>query len=149
MADAKQDGGIAEHIQPEAPAAPPDTGPSDVVVDADKIDELMAQQRAAAREKVEQEEPPAPEVDAPTVGRSEDAPPAPDDRQEWEKTSDELAEEQKKPRRGRPPKAEKAEPGDEKAAKPRRGRPPKADKAAPDAAKPQRDKVDLLTKYHN
>ena len=33
------------------------------------------------------------------------------------------------------------------AAKPRRGRPPKADKAAPDKAKPQpRDKVGLLTK---
>lgn len=34
------------------------------------------------------------------------------------------------------------------AAKPRRGRPPKADKAAPDKAKPQpRDKMELLTKY--
>ena len=33
------------------------------------------------------------------------------------------------------------------AAKPRRGRPPKADKAAPDKAKPQpRDKMELLTK---
>ena len=33
------------------------------------------------------------------------------------------------------------------AAKPRRGRPPKVDKAAPDKAKPQpRDKMELLTK---
>ena len=55
----------------------------------------------------------------------------------------------KKPRRGRPPKAEKAEQAapeadkEQTAAKPRRGRPPKADKAAPDEAQPPkpRDKV--------
>ena len=62
---------------------------------------------------------------------------------------EEVAAEQKKPRRGRPPKAEKAAQTapeadkEQTAAKPRRGRPPKADKAAPDEAQPPkpRDKV--------
>ena len=72
-----------------------------------------------------------------------------DTRQEWEKPIAEVEAEQKKPKRGHVQKAEKETPSDEKAAKPRRGRPAKVDKAALDAAKPQRDKVDLLTKYHN
>ena len=54
-------------------------------------------------------------------------------------------EEPKKPRRGRPPKAEKAATENQKAEKSagaRKGRPPKADKAAPDKPKPsKRDKV--------
>ena len=54
-------------------------------------------------------------------------------------------EEPKKPRRGRPPKAEKAATENqksEKSAGTRKGRPPKADKTAPDKPKPsKRDKV--------
>lgn len=69
-----------------------------------------------------------------------------DNREPWEKTQDELDAENKKPRRGRPPKAaEQTGPeGDKKPEEkaPRKGRPPKADKSAPDkAAKPVRDKV--------
>jgi len=53
-----------------------------------------------------------------------------------------TAGEQKKPRRGRSPKEDKAEPAGKEAAKPRKGRPPKADKAAPGEAQPsKRDKV--------
>ena len=167
MADKEQDKNPEAHIGEETPAAPPTPAPAtedvlqsgdeaptpsesgDVVVDHEKIDELMAQRKAAAREKVEQEEPPAPEVDAPAEGHSEpvapDAPAVPDDHQEWEKPLAEIEAEQKKPRRGRPPKEDKGDkpaPEDGKAAKPRRGRPPKGDKAATDEPKPPvRDKV--------
>jgi len=104
---------------------PAQPGPGDVVVDFDKINELMAKRRTAARDAVEHEETPAL-----------------DDRESWEKTSAELEAEQKKPRRGRPPKAEKAEPSEPGTAKPRKGRPAKADKAAHDGATPpKRDKV--------
>ena len=124
--------------------------PGDVVVSFDKIEELMAERRAAARDTVEQAEPAAPEVDAPAV---EPVDPIPDakaaEKATEEKPQEEVAAEQKKPRRGRPPKAEKAEQAapeadkEQTAAKPRRGRPPKADKAAPDEAQPPkpRDKV--------
>ena len=126
------------------------TEPGDVVVSFDKIEELMAERRAAARDTVEKAEPAAPEVDAPAV---EPVDPIPDAKAEEkateEKPQEEVAAEQKKPRRGRPPKAEKAEQAapeadkEQTAAKPRRGRPPKADKAAPDEAQPPkpRDKV--------
>ena len=162
-----------EAITPEAPAAdipgtdapspdltagaPPQeqagvtvSEPGDVVVSFDKIEELMAERRAAARDTVEQAEPAAPEVDAPAV---EPVDPIPDakaaEKATEEKPQEEVAAEQKKPRRGRPPKAEKAEQAapeadkEQTAAKPRRGRPPKADKAAPDEAQPPkpRDKV--------
>ena len=132
--------------------------PGDVVVSFDKIEELMAERRAAARDTVEQAEPAAPEVAAPVVEQAE--PPTPEapapsqpekatEQAPEEKPQDEVAAEQKKPRRGRPPKAEKAEQAapeadkEQTAAKPRRGRPPKADKAAPDEAQPPkpRDKV--------
>lgn len=170
-----------EAITPEAPAAdipgtdapspdltagaPPQeqagvtvSEPGDVVVSFDKIEELMAERRAAARDTVEQAEPAAPEVAAPVVEQAE--PPTPEapapsqpekatEQAPEEKPQDEVAAEQKKPRRGRPPKAEKAEQAapeadkEQTAAKPRRGRPPKADKAAPDEAQPPkpRDKV--------
>ena len=126
------------------------TEPGDVVVSFDKIEELMAERRAAARDTVEKAEPAAPEVDAPAV---EPVDPIPDakaaEKATEEKPQEEVAAEQKKPRRGRPPKAEKAEQAapeadkEQTAAKPRRGRPPKADKAAPDEAQPPkpRDKV--------
>ena len=162
-----------EAITPEAPAAdipgtdapspdltagaPPQeqagvtvSEPGDVVVSFDKIEELMAERRAAARDTVEKAEPAAPEVDAPAV---EPVDPIPDakaaEKATEEKPQEEVAAEQKKPRRGRPPKAEKAEQAapeadkEQTAAKPRRGRPPKADKAAPDEAQPPkpRDKV--------
>ena len=162
-----------EAITPEAPAAdipgtdapspdltagaPPQeqagvtvSEPGDVVVSFDKIEELMAERRAAARDTVEQAEPAAPEVDAPAV---EPVDPIPDakaaEKATEEKPQEEVAAEQKKSRRGRPPKAEKAEQAapeadkEQTAAKPRRGRPPKADKAAPDEAQPPkpRDKV--------
>ena len=163
-----------EAITPEAPAAdipgtdapspdltagaPPQeqagvtvSEPGDVVVSFDKIEELMAERRAAARDTVEQAEPAAPEVAAPVVEQAE--PPTPEapapgqpekaaEQAQEEKPQEEVAAEQKKPRRGRPPKAEKAEQAapeadkEQTAAKPRRGRPPKADKAAPDEAQP-------------
>ena len=125
------------------------TEPGDVVVSFDKIEELMAERRAAARDTVEKAEPAAPEVDAPAV---EPVDPIPDakaaEKATEEKPQEEVAAEQKKSRRGRPPKAEKAEQAapeagkEQTAAKPRRGRPPKADKAAPDKPKPsKRDNV--------
>ena len=111
--------------------------PGDVVVSFDKIEELMAERRAAARDTVEKAEPAAPEVEVPAV---EPVVPSPDAKTTEEKPQEEVAAEQKKSRRGRPPKAEKAEQAapeadkEQTAAKPRRGRPSKADKAAPDEA---------------
>ena len=147
MADEKLNTGPAENIFPEAaePITTPEqatasepqqeqTGPAipepgDVVVSFDKINELMAEKRQNARAEVEKAEAAAP---------GETPQPA-------------NTEEPKKPRRGRPPKAEKAATENqksEKSAGARKGRPPKADKAAPDKPKPsKRDKVDLLTKW--
>ncbi len=152
------------HPSPEETVSPPpEQGaenspvqgePGDVVVDFDKINELMAQRRAAARAEVEQrgedEHTPTPEETLDSPGPEpehsgdEGAPggPAkkPDDR-ETEKTSQEEqgAKQDKKQRRGRPPKSEKSGPeAGDKPSKPRKGRPPK-DKAA--AGKVQRDKV--------
>jgi ParB family transcriptional regulator, chromosome partitioning protein len=170
MADEKKGTGperpvVPESPAPESPGGPPvpeqaaeqgvipgmgdgpaQPEPGDVVVDFEKINELMAEKRAAARDAVEHEEAPAPEAETPADGPSVPKPPdkgaAPDDREPWEKTSAELEAEQKKPRRGRPPKEEKAEQGASDTAKPRKGRPAKADKAAPGEAPPsQRDKV--------
>ena len=147
MADEKLNTGPAENISPEAaePIATPEqaaasepqqeqTGPAipepgDVVVSFDKINELMAEKRQNARAEVEKAETPeASEAAAP----GETPQPA-------------NTEEPKKPRRGRPPKAEKAATENqksEKSAGARKGRPPKADKAAPDKPKPsKRDKV--------
>ena len=149
MEEKKQPTGAEEHNTPEAPVAdgpgttPAQPAPGDVVVPFEKIEELMAEQRAAARHAVEQAEPLTPE--APTPSQPEKATEQPPE----EKPQEEVAAEQKKPRRGRPPKAEKAEQAapeadkEQTAAKPRRGRPPKADKAAPDEAQPPkpRDKV--------
>ena len=124
--------------------------PGDVVVSFDKIEELMAERRAAARAAVEQSEPPAPEAGAPTKGQTVAAPPEQaEEKAAGDKTKEAAAEEQKKPRRGRPPKEEKGEQAPAKsekaqdAAKPRKGRPPKADKAAPGEAQPPkpRDKM--------
>ena len=147
MADEKLNTGPAENISPEAaePIATPEqaaasepqqeqTGPAipepgDVVVSFDKINELMAEKRQNARAEVEKAETPeAQEAAAP----GETPQPA-------------NTEEPKKPRRGRPPKAEKAATENqksEKSAGARKGRPPKADKTAPDKPKPsKRDKV--------
>ena len=149
MEEKKQPTGAEEHNTPEAPVAdgpgttPAQPAPGDVVVPFEKIEELMAEQRAAARHAVEQAEPLTPE--APTPSQPEKA----TEQAPEEKPQEEVAAEQKKPRRGRPPKAEKAEQAapeadkEQTAAKPRRGRPPKADKAAPDEAQPPkpRDKV--------
>lgn len=153
MADEKLNTGPAENISPEAaePIATPEQAaasepqqeqtepaipePGDVVVSFDKINELMAEKRQNARAEVEKaENPEAPEAAAP----GETPQPA-------------NTEEPKKPRRGRPPKAEKAATENqksEKSAEARKGRPPKADKAAPGEAQPPkpRDKVGLLTK---
>lgn len=138
------------------PAAPQEqdgiapADPGDVVVSFDKIEELMAERRAAARAAVEQSEPPAPEAGAPTKGQTVAAPPEQaEEKAAGDKTKEAAAEEQKKPRRGRPPKEEKGEQAPAKsekaqdAAKPRKGRPPKADKAAPGEAQPPkpRDKM--------
>ena len=84
--------------------------PGDVVVSFDKINELMAEKRQNARVEVEK-----------AAAPGETPQPA-------------NTEEPKKPRRGRPPKAEKAATENQKAEKSagaRRGRPPKADKTAP------------------
>lgn len=94
---------------------PPAPEPGDVVVDTSKIDELMAKRRAAAREAVEQqpdipgEGDKAPE--APGPADKGDVPPAPEqdtrpeaEKEPWERPLADLEEEQKKPRRGRPPK---------------------------------------------
>ena len=147
MADEKLNTGPAENTSPEAaePITTPEqaaasepqqeqTGPAipepgDVVVSFDKINELMAEKRQNARAEVEKAETPeAPEAVAP----GETPQPA-------------NTEEPKKPRRGRPPKAEKAATENqksEKSAGARKGRPPKADKTAPDKPKPsKRDKV--------
>ena len=160
------------HPTPEETGSPPpeqgaDNGPAqgepgDVVVDFNKINELMAQRRAAARAEVEQsgdgEHTPTPEetLDGPGPepehSGDEGAPSGPvptkdkggpvkkpDDREPWEKTSKELDAQKQKPRRGRPPKSEKSGPeAGNQGNKPRKGRPPK-DKAA--AGKVQRDKV--------
>ena len=104
--------------QPEQ-AGPAEPVPGDVVVSFEQINELMAEKRQAARAEIEKaEDTPAQEAEVPAEG-----------------------EEPKKPRRGRPPKAEKAEhTGQEekapKKAEPRRGRPSKADKAAPGDSPP-------------
>ena len=134
MADEKLNTGPAENTSPEAAGpAIPESG--DVVVSFDKINELMAEKRQNARAEVEKAETPeTPEAAAP----GETPQPA-------------NTEEPTQPRRGRPPKAEKAATENQKAVKSagaRKGRPPKADKAAPDKPKPsKRDKVDLLTKW--
>jgi len=128
--------------------APPSWA-KDVVVDAQQIDVLMAKQRAEARQAVEQEntaEEPAPGAPAtPGEGNKSDAPsPAKEDgdngkpHQEPGKKVSEDLEGQKKPRRGRPPKAKTGPKAD---ATKRKGRPPKADKDAPKPDKKQRDKV--------
>ena len=149
MEEKKPPTGAEEHSTPEAPVAdgpgtaPAQPAPGDVVVPFEKIEELMAEQRAAARHAVEQAEPLTPE--APTPSQPEKA----TEQAPEEKPQEEVAAEQKKPRRGRPPKAEKTEQAapkadkEQTAAKPRRDRPPKADKAAPDEAQPPkpRDKV--------
>lgn len=147
MADEKLNTGPAENTSPEAagPITTPEqaaaseprqeqTGPTipepgDVVVSFDKINELMAEKRQNARAEVEKAETPeTPEA----VALGETPQPA-------------NTEEPKKPRRGRPPKAETAATENQKAEKSagaRKGRPPKADKAAPDKPKPsKRDKV--------
>ena len=146
------------------PAAPLEQGgitpadPGDVVVSFDKIEEFMAERRAAARAAVEQAEPTASEVEAPTVERSGAIQPEQTaDKSAGDKPKKEIAEEGKKLRRGRPPKEAKTEQAPEKAeqsqdaAKPRRGRPAKADKAAPGEAQPPkpRAKLGLLTKWEN
>ena len=124
--------------------------PGDVVVSFDKIEELMAERKAAARAAVEQAEPTAPETDAPAVEHSgATQPEQTEDKAAGDRPKEEKAEDGKKPRRGRAPKAEKAEQDapeagkEQTAAKPRRGRPPKVDKTAPDKAQPPkpRDRV--------
>ena len=116
----------------DAPARP---APGEVVVDFDKINELMSQRRAAAREAAGKAE----TVAVDTSGKEAPAP---------EKKAPEADKPPK--RRGRPPK-EQAGPTVEKkskAAEPRTGRPSKVDKAAREEAPPSvRDKVGLLTKW--
>ena len=148
MADEKQTTGQEERIPPEAGGPEsPGAAPGDVVVDFEKINDLVKKRTAEKREAIEQEEAAGERKtveagDAPNV-----AAPGEDTREPWEKTQEELDTEQKKPRRGRPPKAAAEQTGPEGDKKPedkapRRGRPPKADKAAPEkAAKPVRDKV--------
>ena len=116
----------SEPQQEQTGPAIPESG--DVVVSFDKINELMAEKRQNARAEVESRKPETPRGGSP----GETPQPA-------------NTEEPKKPRRGRPPKAEKAATENQKAEKSagaRKGRPPKADKAAPDKPKPsKRDKV--------
>ena len=83
--------------------------PGDVVVSFDKIEELMAERRAAARDTVEKAEPAATEVEAPALEPVNPIPDAKEAEKTTEEKPQEVAAEQKKSRRGRPPKAEKAE----------------------------------------
>ena len=114
----------AEHTEPEqsmipgmgegAPARP---APGEVVVDFDKINELMSQRRASARDAVSKAEAPSVEADG-----QEKAP----------------------KRRGRPPKQQERPTAEKtaKATEPRTGRPSKVDKAARDEPpSPPMDKV--------
>ena len=122
---------VEEHTEPEQPVipgmdedAPARPAPGEVVVDFDKINELMSQRRASARDAVSKAEAPSVEADG-----QEKAP----------------------KRRGRPPKQHEG-PTAEKAAKatePRTGRPSKVDKAArgESPAPGALDKVGLLTKW--
>lgn len=124
--------------QPQAPAPeqaaapqPEQTGPAqpeagDVVVSFDKINELMAEKREAARAEAEK----AAESQEKEAGTEKAEQPAAG------------KEESKKPRRGRPPKEEKTGAAAQETVKPRNSRPPKEDKAAPGEAKPpKRDKL--------
>lgn len=75
MEEKKQPTGAEEHNTPEAPVAdgpgttPAQPAPGDVVVPFEKIEELMAEQRAAARHAVEQAEPLTPEAPLPASPR--------------------------------------------------------------------------------
>ncbi len=164
MAAEKKNMGPEEPIVPEAPSpdipgAPPAPSVTEQAVEQGTIPGMeevpdpstTVINLAAARVAAKQAEQPAPEAEVPDAGRSGPVPPGelvgPDDREPWEKTSNELEAEQKKPRRGRPPKAEKADQSAPGAAELRKGRPSMADKAAPDGATPpKRDKMGLLTK---
>ena len=106
----------------------------EVVVDFDKINELMSQRRAAAHGAVDQLKAPATDKDGKEVPSPEEKAPEAD---------------KPKKRRGRPPKEQAGVSAGkkEKAAEPRTGRPSKVDKAAREEAPPAvRDKVELLTK---
>ena len=97
----------------------PQPASSEVIVDFEKINELMAQRKSAAQE----------------VGEKASNQPA--------------AEDSTSKRRGCPPKEQAGVSAGkkEKAAEPRTGRPSKVDKAAREEAPPAvRDKVELLTK---
>ena len=101
----------------------------EVVVDFDKINELMSQQRAATHGAVDKLKAPATDKDGKETPIPEEKAPEAD---------------QPKKRRGRPPKEQAAVSAGkkEKAAKPRTGRPSKVDKAAREEAPPAvRDKV--------
>ena len=152
MADEKLNTGPEEHIPPEAisPDIPGNSAPDIVLT----IEEAVALEKdgAAALFEIGEELPdpgsttipfPVESVDLPVADVTNKADVTHEDaRQEWEKPIAEIEAEKQKPRRSRTPKAEKAEPGDEKALKPRKSHPAKADKAALDEAKPQiRDKV--------
>ena len=165
MDNKRQAGGPEEHNPAESapapeqqPPSPP--GPGDVVVDFEKINELMAERRAAAREAVEQEGKAAlfemgdisPDDPMPFGAYIPDE--AVQDKEPAAPTEPEKVEapeaKQEKPRRGRAPKEEKTAPDKktEQPEKPRKGRPSKADKASPSKASPAkpRDKVSRSAK---
>lgn len=101
----------------------------EVVVDFDKINELMSQRRAAAHGAVDKLKAPATDKDGKEAPILEEKAPEAD---------------QPKKRRGRPPKEQAGVSAGkkEKAAEPRTGRPSKVDKAAREEAPPSvRDKV--------
>ena len=101
----------------------------EVVVDFDKINELMSQRQAAAHGAVDKLKAPATDKDGKEAPIPEEKAPE---------------AEQPKKRRGRPPKEQAAMSAGkkEKAAEPRTGRPSKVDKAAREEAPPAvRDKV--------
>ena len=101
----------------------------EVVVDFDKINELMSQRRAAGHRAVDKLKAPATDKDGKEAPIPEEKAPEAD---------------QPKKRRGRPPKEQAGVSAEkkEKAAEPRTGRPSKVDKAAREEAPPAvRDKV--------
>lgn len=152
MADEKKNTGPEEAVVTEAPSpensggppVPPapeqeaeqgtipgmeeKSDPTETVID-------LAAARKAAKEQ------PAPKAGTPT----KEGPPAPDDREPWEKTSAELEAEKKPARRGRRPKAEQEAPGGGEpgaAGKAKQSRAAKKEKAPTEKAKaPKKEKA--------
>ena len=158
MDDKKQTGVPEDHTPTPEQQPPSPSGPGDVVVDFDKINELMAERRAAARDAVEQE-PSAPleaegltseetlileQEDKAALFEMGDV--SPDEQPSFGTYIPEEVEPDKEP--AVPAGLEKVEAPEPKQEKPRRGRAPKVEKAAPDkkAEQPEKPRKGRLSK---